>query len=301
MKTKWYGKIIYCEIMHHCWEELFATQTEIIHAQLHDRINNLREQCSHLKEEHQLLRVIRYIDEQWPYYENEFDRELLKQPDSSEYLENEFVNELTLLYHKVQEVTVAERFWDYFFSKEVKAFAKSFAQRHSRVKSHGKLDFMKKYLEGNLPYLFRCILQNTIVNKILWGSNFQQCYVGLAPTNTEYIRKFLNLPDSPEIDCGISQVEVQELIEDRNSKGISHKSIICLIYLLIEQGVFSAKASPSEIKRGLDALIGEKVSTTSVKELNNEDNLSQFLGGVKNREVKKQLAHKLRVIADKLD
>lgn len=287
--------------MHSHWENQYISISKNVHGRVLDRINRIREQHTHLIEEQALLRVIQLLENEWPYYENGFDKEKLKNRNSAESLESDFVNELTLLYQDLKKVTKAEVFFEHFFTSELSTFTEAFIQRHHESHAQGKLDFIEKYTDTNLPFLWSCILQNVSIGYIVWGSFFDMHHASMVPKNTEYIRKFLNLPSISLEAAETNDMNPVSKDMTMNGKEITHRSIICLTYLLKEQGVFSAKVGPAEIKKCLDMLIGEKVSATSVKEYNNPQNVRQFLEGVKNREVKEQLAQKLRTIADILD
>ncbi|MCC7298844.1 MAG: hypothetical protein IT244_10980 [Bacteroidia bacterium] len=281
------------------WEHLQKSYTSEITTDLKKRIDEIRKNNSHLIEEQQLLAVIEHIYQNRPFFENSIDKEKWEDINSADSLENDFVNEITSHYLECKSKISEDAFFEYFFNTKVPLFLETFKVENSLSYKKGGLQFIDKYVGNNLSFLFRCILQNIIISNAVWGQFKENYYAGFKINNTEPIRKFLGLPSKQPVESG-EHISKMTPDSDELKKSMSHTAIVCLIQLMTEQGLFSAQAGPSELKKALDILVGEKVSISTIKEFNRDTNLQNYLSGIKNKSEKEQLAEKLRLIADLL-
>jgi hypothetical protein len=282
------------------WEHLQKSYTSEITTDLKKRIDEIRKNNSHLIEEQQLLAVIEHIYQNRPFFENSIDKAKWEDINSADSLENDFVNETTSHYLECTSIIKEDAFFEYFFNTEVPQFLETFNGKNSLSYKKGGLQFTDKYLGNNLPFLFKCILQNIVISNAIWGQFYKYYNSGFKINNTEPIRKFLGLPSKQPVE---SREHISKITPDSDElkKSMSHTAIVCLIQLMTEQGLFSAQAGPSELKKALDILVGEKVSISTIKEFNRDTNLQDYLNGMKNKPEKELLAEKLRSIADLLD
>lgn len=284
------------------WEHLFKSYSAEIEVELKNRINEIRQRNEHYIEEYQLLKVIEEIHNDRPYFENSIDKTKLGEKNSSESLEVEFVDGLTSKYLQCHKTINENVFFKHFFEIELKSFTEKFERQHHTALSAGKLSFLSKYLDHNVPFLFKCILQNIIYCNAIWGSFQEHYYSAIKAENTEYVRKYLGIPALSDEKSAIKKVEsLARVVAEQKEIDLTQSSIVCLTYLLIDHGVFSQQIGPSEIKKALDILSRNKVNLTIVKEFNNKDILKKYLEGVNNKKDKEELAEKLRSIADLLD
>lgn len=281
------------------WEHLNNSYTSEITTDLKNRINEIRKSNSHLIEEQQLLAVVEHIYQNRPFFENSIDKAKWEDINSADSLENDFVNEITSHYLECKSKISEDAFFEHFFNTKVPLFLETFKGKNSLSYKKGGLQFIDKYVGNNLSFLFRCILQNIIISNAVWGQFKENYYVGFKINNSEPIRKFLGLPSKQPVESG-EHISKMTPDSDELKKSMSHTAIVCLIQLMTEQGLFSAQAGPSELKKALDILVGEKVSISTIKEYNNSDNIRKYLDGIKNKSEKEQLAEKLRLIADLL-